>query len=127
MTVVLDAWAAMALLRHEPAGPRVREAVLSGAAAMSSINLGEALYAAVRGGARMERMAMGVELIRRRIHVQHPDWTLVRRAAEFKATRPLSYADACCLATAELLDAPLWTGDPELLACQDIVEIVDLR
>jgi predicted nucleic acid-binding protein len=127
MTVVIDAWAVLALFQHEPAGPQVRALVLSGAGAMSSINLGEALYTSVRKGTSLDEATEAVEQLQRRIDVHHPDWPLVRRAAEVKATRKMSYADAFCLATAERLDAPLWTGDPELLACADLVDVVDLR
>lgn len=127
MTVVLDAWAVVALVKQEPAGPRVRELVRSGVGAVCSINLGEALYTTVRKGGSLDEATEVIERLRRRLHVEPPDWPLVRRAAEVKATRRLSYADAFCLATSERLDAPLWTGDPELIACADLVEIVDLR
>jgi PIN domain nuclease of toxin-antitoxin system len=127
MTAVLDSWAIIALFRREPAGPRVSELVSSGGGAMSSINLGESLYSTVRRGASLEEATRMVERLRRRVRVEHADWPMVRRAAELKATRRMSYADAFCLATAERLEAPLWTGDPELIACADMVEIVDLR
>jgi len=55
------------------------------------------------------------------------DWPLVRAAAFVKARHRLSYADAFCVATAQRMRAPLWTGDPEILALGDELEVVDLR
>jgi len=37
------------------------------------------------------------------------------------------YADAFCVATAQRLDAPVLTGDPEIVALAGEVEVVDLR
>jgi predicted nucleic acid-binding protein len=57
-----------------------------------------------------------------------PDWPLVRRAAAIKARGRVSYADAFCVATAQRLDAPLWTGDPEIIALAGgTLDVVDLR
>ncbi|HEX4670032.1 MAG TPA: hypothetical protein VH275_08695 [Solirubrobacterales bacterium] len=39
----------------------------------------------------------------------------------------MSYADCFALATARRHGAPLWTGDPELLALASPDEVVDLR
>ena len=41
----------------------------------------------------------------------------------------MSYGDAFCAATAARVDAPLWTGDPELIdrAEQLPCRVVDLR
>ena len=44
-----------------------------------------------------------------------PDWPLVSAAAKIKARGGLSYADAFCIATAVRVEAPLWTGDPEIV------------
>jgi predicted nucleic acid-binding protein len=54
---------------------------------------------------------------------------LVFSAARIKARGGLSFADAFCVATAERLQAPLWTGDPEIIAVSESVrcEVVDLR
>lgn len=128
MTIVLDTWALLAHLRDEPAAERVREEWLEGGAAMCSVNLGEALYLEMR--VRGIEGANGtIERVRRELIVLDPDWELVRAAAEVKAGGGLSYADAFCIATAQRLNAPLWTGDPEIveraggLRC----EVVDLR
>lgn len=61
--------------------------------------------------------------------VVNPDWALVFSAARIKAGGGPSYADAFCIATAERLKAPLWTGDPEIITLAESMrcEVVDLR
>jgi len=49
------------------------------------------------------------------MEVLDPDWDLVVVAAKVKASGGLSYADAFCVATADRLDAVLWTGDREII------------
>ena len=126
--VVLDSWALLAYLKDEPTAGRIEDEWLSRGAAISSINLGETLYMRIRE--RGEEAAVAdIGTIRRRSTVVDPDWPLVFAAAQIKARGGLSYADAFCIATAQRLDAPLWTGDPEIverandLAC----EVTDLR
>ncbi len=95
---------------------------------MCSVNLGEALYLEMRvlgpGGADDT-----IDRAHGELHVIDPDWDLVSAAARVKASGGLSFADAFCIATAERLAAPLWTGDPEIvdragdLGC----EVEDLR
>jgi predicted nucleic acid-binding protein len=104
----------------------VRDAIAAGTGAMCSVNLGEVLYAEARRLGR-ERALAGIEVLRRRLQIVEADWPLVRAAALVKARHRLSYADAFCVATAQRLRAPLWTGDPEILALADEVEVVDLR
>lgn len=126
--VVLDSWALLAYLKDEPAAGRIEAEWLARGAAISAINLGEAFY--IRARERGEEAAVAdIETIRRRSAVIDPDWPLVFAAAQIKARGGLSYADAFCVATAERLEAPLWTGDPEILGRADELgcEIVDLR
>ncbi len=125
MTAVLDAWAVIAFLKAESAAPRVR-ALLEDDALISAVNLGEAYYAAAREGG-LARADAAIEGLRPFLRVEDPDWPLVRAAARLKARGGLSYADAFCAATAQRHRAPLYTGDPELVAMSDLVEVVDLR
>lgn len=126
MTAVLDAWAVLALLRGEPSAACVEELLVAEGALISSINLGEALYWIERecgGSAAAEQ----IEKLRSILAVEDPDWPLVRAAAHVKADGGLSYADAFCVATAQRHQAKLYTGDPEILALGELVEVVDLR
>jgi len=126
--VVLDSWALLAYLKNEPAAGKIEEAWLSQGAAISSVNLGEALYMRIRE--RGEKAATGdIDRIRRRSKVIGADWPLIRSAARVKAGGGLSYADAFCVATALSLEAPLWTGDPEIVELAEGLryEVVDLR
>lgn len=125
--IVLDAWAIMALLKKEPAGPRVQRAVDEVDVAISAINLGESQYVLTKEGRDAPTVEAAMELLRRTIRVDLPDWPLVRAAARIKGARALSYADAFCVATAQRHRAALWTGDPEILALEDLVDVVDLR
>lgn len=95
---------------------------------MCSVNLGEALYLEMRalgpGGA-----GNTIDQVRRELKMIDPDWDLVSAAARVKVTGGLSYADAFCIATAERLAIPLWTGDPQIVGrAGDLgCEVEDLR
>jgi predicted nucleic acid-binding protein len=67
--------------------------------------------------------------VRGLLEVTDPDWPLVSAAASIKAHGGLSYADAFSIATALRAEAPLWTGDPEIVGqgAQHSCEVVDLR
>jgi uncharacterized protein len=124
--VILDAWAVLAVLNDEPAAAKVERAITDDSGLISWINLGEVIYRAIPR--RGERRAMeAVRAVSRRLRVEDVDGALVTAAARLKAGHRLSYADAFCVATAQRHDAPLYTGDPEILALEDVVELVDLR
>jgi PIN domain nuclease of toxin-antitoxin system len=126
LTPVLDAWAVLTFFRDEPAAARVEELISTQPTMISSINLGEVLYWTVRERGQRAADSM-VDKLRSAVMVEDPDWPLVHAAAQVKARGGLSYADAFCVATAKRHDAPLYTGDPEILALKDLVELVDLR
>jgi predicted nucleic acid-binding protein len=117
----------LAFLRREAAAVRVRKAWLSRGAAMCSLNLGEVLDLEMRarGPAGASKT---IESARSELHLVDPDWHLVQTAAEVKAGGGLSYADSFCVATARRLEAPLWTGDPEIVGQKNELgcTIVDL-
>lgn len=126
MAIVLDSWALLALLNDEPAAELVEQAWLREKPLMSSINLGEVLYALIRiHGEDPARRA--IEKTRGELSVLDPDWNLVAEAARVKAGGGLAYADCFALATARQAGAQLWTGDPELIGLASPDEIVDLR
>ena len=123
---MLDAWAVLSFFRDEPAAARVEQLIAGEPTLISSVNLGEVLYWTIRerGARAAERM---VGKLRAAVVVEDPDWPLVHAAAQVKARGGVSYADAFCVATAQRHDAPLYTGDPEILALKGLVELVDLR
>lgn len=126
MTAVLDAWAATAVLNDEEAAERVERVIGRGEAVMSWINVGETYYAALRRRGR-PLADRAVRALRAAIRTEEPDADLVLAAARLKAAGRISYADCFAVATAQRHVAPLYTGDPELLALGDTVEVVDLR
>ncbi len=125
VTGVVDAWTVVALLRGEPAAAGVRD-LLGPGIVMSSINLGEVYFAVTRSHGR--RVAEDrTETIRRAITVEDPAWSLVTAAARLQADGGLSFADAVCVATAEVHDVPVYTGDPELLQRSVAAPLIDVR
>jgi predicted nucleic acid-binding protein len=126
--VVFDSWALLAYLGDEPAAGRIESAWIEEGAAISSINLGEVLYIRMRTHGE-ESASADIAGVRGLLEVSDPDWPLVTAAAAIKARGRLSYADAFCIATAMRADAPLWTGDPEIVdqAAHHSCEVVDLR
>jgi predicted nucleic acid-binding protein len=48
-------------------------------------------------------------------------------AARLKAGGGISYADCFAIATAQRYQAPLFTGDPEIIDWAGDVEVIDLR
>ena len=116
----------MALYEDSSSAGEVAAAIDTGEALVSAINLGEVLYSLERTHGREQATEL-VDQIRSVITVEEPDWDLIAQAAHIKAGGRLSYADALCVATAQRHEAPLYTGDPEILALKDAVKLVDLR
>jgi len=126
--VVLDSWALLAYLKDEPAATQIEDEWLARRPAICSINLGEVLYILIRDLGE-EAATEQIEVVRRNSALVEPDWNLIAAAARLKATGRLAYADAFCIATAERLEAPLLTGDPEIInrARELRCTVVDLR
>lgn len=130
MTVVLDSWAVLALLEgREPAASRIDELLHVERPAdrpvMSWINLGEVAYVVVRQSGADDADAV-VRDLRPRLRLDLPTEARVLQAARIKAQHAMAYADAFAAATAIAHEAPLLTGDPELLIdgvpwrCEDL-------
>ena len=127
MTIALDSWAVLALLRGEPSGPYVRDRIAAERSVISWINLGEVLYLESRR-VGVSRAELAVSAVTDVIDTELPDVDLVRAAASRKSAGGLSYADAFAVATAERHREPLLTGDPEIVALADrALEVIDLR
>ena len=114
----MDSWAILRLLDDGPNAVLVESAVASGDALMSWINLGEVAYIVTRRHSEQAADAVVAD-VRSSVDVQLPDAPLVLAAAKIKAAMPMAYADAFAAATAVRCDAPLLTGDPELLVRPD--------
>ena len=126
MRVVLDSWAVLRWLEgREPAAGRV-EAAVADDAVMSWINLGEVSYIVWRAsGDSVARDT--VSDIRARVALDGATSERVLEAARIKAEFPMALGDAFAAATAVAHDAPLLTGDPELLRRDGAWQAEDLR
>jgi PIN domain nuclease of toxin-antitoxin system len=116
----------MTLYEDGPSAGEVASAIETEQAVVSAVNLGEVLYMLERDHGQRRSTEL-VEQVRSVTTVEDPDWDLIVSAAHIKARGGLSYADAFCVATAQRHKAPLYTGDPEILALKGAVELVDLR
>lgn len=125
--LILDSWALLALLDDEPCASAVQAVLDDRTAAVSVINLGEVASHLVRRFGDERRALEITERLTQTVHAVPADWPSVRRAALIKARGGLSYAEAFCVAAAQGLSVPLWTGDPEIIAMQGTVDVVDLR
>jgi uncharacterized protein len=119
--VVLDAWAAIALLRQEEAATSVRRHLKRAQSGnlrivINVINLGEVYYRMIQIAGE-QRADEGLDLLRHLpIEILPVRERLVLDAARLKAAHRISYADAFAVATARAEGAPVLTGDPEILA-----------
>jgi len=122
VTVLLDAFALIALLRGEPAADEVETILRRGGAAMSAVNLAEALDVLQRrdgvDSARLE--ALTGPLVGDSLALIAVDERTARDGADVRARRyhrtraPLSLADCLMLAAARRADAAVATADRPL-------------
>jgi predicted nucleic acid-binding protein len=83
---------------------------------LNLINLGEAYYRIFQVSGEDKADAALDLLHRLPIELMHVKESLVLEAARLKGALPLSYADAFAVAAARIHEAPVLTGDPEILA-----------
>lgn len=127
MTVVLDSWAVLALLRAEPSGRYVRDRIAGERSVISWLNLGEVLYLE-RRRVGVDRAEAAIAAVTDVVDAELPDEPLVRAAAGWKSRGGLSHADDFAVASAERHDAALLTGDPEIVALSGPhLDVIDLR
>ncbi|MGH2903881.1 MAG: PIN domain-containing protein [Solirubrobacteraceae bacterium] len=118
MSVLLDAFALIALLAEEPAADEVERLLRRGEAAITAVNLAEALdvLQRVQGIPRERLQTITTPLVAERMTLVPIDERIARDAAEIRArhyhrTRaPVSLADCILLAA---------TGDTDELATAD--------
>lgn len=120
-TMVLDAHALMVLFNDEPGADEVEKILLKAESGtprllMSVVNWGEIYYSILRGASQEMADSKAHEIAGMRIElvpVDADDLELVRQAAQFKATKKMSYADCFAAALCKIKNAELVTGDPE--------------
>ncbi len=134
-TVVLDASAAIALLRDEPGGETVSQLLRSAKARMSVVNAAETVDVLVRTHGRTEEeVVVGVEqLLSSGVEPVPASLELATRAGELRArlhnrSRRISLADCFLLATAEHGDSIVTTDEVLAAAARDEgIEVTPLR
>jgi ribonuclease VapC len=91
---------------------------------LSVVNWGEVFYITLReaGRERAEQVAHLISSLP--IQIISADLDLTRQAAEFKATRKMSYADCFAAALAKLRKAELVTGDREFKQVEGDVKLL---
>jgi PIN domain nuclease of toxin-antitoxin system len=122
VSVLLDAFALIALLAEEPAADDVEALLRRGEAAITAVNLAEALdvLQRVQGIPRERLEALTAPLVGERMTLIAIDERIARDAADIRARRyhrtraPLSLADCILLAATGESDA-LATGDGPLI------------
>ena len=122
MSVLLDAFALIALLAEEPAADEVEALLRAGEAAITAVNLAEALdvLQRVQGIPRERLQAVTMPLVGERMKLVPIDERIARDAADIRARRyhrtraPLSLADCILLAATGASDA-LATADAPLI------------
>jgi ribonuclease VapC len=91
---------------------------------LSVVNWGEVFYITLReaGRERAEQVAHLISTLP--IQIISADLDLTKQAAEFKATRKMSYADCFAAALAKLRKAELVTGDKEFKQVEGDVRVL---
>jgi uncharacterized protein with PIN domain len=131
LTVLLDAFALIALLRDEPAADEVETILRRGEAAMSAVNLAEALDVLQRvdGIDRARLDTFTGPLIRESLALLAVEERTARDGADIRARRyhrtraPLSLADCLLLAAARGAQAVVATADRPLASAARAEEI----
>ncbi len=119
MTACLDSWAALAWLDgEEPARARI-DGLLNERPVMSWVNMVEVSYRVERQHGRDEAEIVVREL-RRLFELELPGVMRMGETARIKAAIPVGLADCFAIATATAHRLPLLTGDPEILARDDL-------
>jgi predicted nucleic acid-binding protein len=126
---VLDSWSILAFLEDEPTGETVGN--LIGDAHenniplhMTVMNAGEVWYILARevSEAAAEQSFQDIQNLGIQIH--DADWKLTRSAAQFKASKKMSFADCFAAALAlQIKGSVLVTGDKEFREVEPAVKV----
>ena len=126
---VLDSYCIIAFLRNEPGADQVRSLFRSARDSeychlLTTVNWGEVFYMTLRTYGRERAEEAAGLILRLPIDIVPADLDLARHAAEFKATKKMSYADCFAAALAKLRKAELVTGDKEFRQVEREVRIL---
>lgn len=125
---VLDSFALLAFFRAETAGPRVRELLeraQAGEIALSitTVNLGEVFYRAIRERGREQAHDMLARVEELGVEIASVDLELALMAAALKAVSGIGYADCFAAALAQRLGGAIVTGDPDFHQFEHLVAV----
>ena len=120
MKLVLDTFALLKWLLEEKGYEEIETHFRENQVLMSSINFGEAFYMLLKRGLKKEAYTLWMNREILPIRFFEPTWKRIKEAALIKASYPLSYADAFCVALAIEMKAPVLTGDPEFKKVKEI-------
>ncbi len=126
---VLDSYAILAFFQKEPGSDAVYNLLKEALAErvflfLSIINLGEIFYITAKRLSLLEAKEIINDVQSLPIRIENAPFDRVLKAAEIKASYPLSYADSFAAALAEELKATLVTGDPEFKSLEDRISIL---
>ena len=127
-TRVLDSYSLIAYLENEDGAEKMIELFQAARDSgktllLSVVNWGEVYYITLRGAGR-DRVEAVVHLLSTLpIQVIPADLELAQQAAEYKASRKMSYGDCFAAALAKLRKAELVTGDREFKQVEDEIKI----
>jgi len=126
---VLDSYSLIAYLEKEEGADKTievfRVARDSGKALLLSVvNWGEVYYITLREAGRERTEAVAHLISTLPIQIIPADLELTRQAAEFKATKRMSYGDCFAAALAKLRKAELVTGDAQFRQVEGDVKIL---
>jgi ribonuclease VapC len=128
MRRILDAHALLVFLEKEPGYEKVESLFVNAiekdkSLLMTSVNFGEVYYIVLRecGQGKAQEIEKIIQTLP--IDIIDVDLALAKEAAQFKATRKISYADCFAAALAKLHRGELVTGDKEFKALEKDIKI----
>lgn len=125
---VLDSFALLAFFRAETTGSRVRELLeraQAGEIALSitTVNLGEVFYRAIRERGREQAHDMLGRVEELGVEIASMDLELALMAAALKAVSGVGYADCFAAALAQRTGGAIVTGDPDFRQIEHLVAV----
>ncbi len=126
--LLFDSYALLKLFQREAGHEKVVRLLeqakrLGTAKCINAINLGEIVYSTKRAFGDQKKIEVLAHIERLGFRILPVPNDLVFRAAEYKASFSMSYADCFALASAVEIGAVLVTGDPEFHAVEHLIKI----